>query len=165
MDGSGQFPLHQAVKHSYAGLVKVMLEHDPALLTRENAMGQTPLELAESLYVRECTSKNPDIWREGYRRLESRNCEEFVDDVEEDEEAKDKEDNDVRATWKVCKEYAIREPRPRRLISVNEAREVARRLAERNKEKNKESGKEKEEEKKKDEVDGWLSYGALEMNR
>ena len=65
-----------AVKHSYTGFVEVMLASDPALLSRDNAMGQIPLELAESLYVRDCTKGNPNIRssnpgtnRHGYWRL------------------------------------------------------------------------------------------------
>ena len=93
MDGSGQYPLYQAIKHSYTGLVEVMFTHDLALLSRENAMGQTPLELAESLYVRDCIKGKPDVRRGGYRKLEDRRAKEFVrrEDVGEEE-------NDVRKT-------------------------------------------------------------------
>lgn len=162
MDGSGQFPLHQAVKHSYTGLVRLILAHDPALLARENAMGQTPLELAESLYIRDCTKGNPDIRPTGYRPLEKRNSEEFLNDENDVEEK-----NDVRRTWKICRECARENPRKRQLISVREAREVARRLAERNKAESLEQERvdrgEESEEEKTDEVDGWLGSGALTM--
>ena len=159
MDGSGQFPLHQAVKYSYTGLVEIMLKHDPALLVRENAMGQTPLELAESLYVRDCTKGNPDIRRAGYRKLEDRPVKEFV----EGENNTEKED-DVRKTWRVCREFAEKEPRRRKLVSVAEAREVARRLAEKNKGKKVDDDDGSEKKNKKDEVDEWLGHGALKMN-
>ena len=163
MDGSGQFPLHQAVKSSYTGLVELMLKHDPALLVRENAMGQTPLELAENLYVRDCTKRNPDIRKVRYQKLEKRPAEDFA------ENGKDKveEENDVRKTWRVCREFAKKEPRRRKLVSVAEAREVAKRLVQRNKEKKMDVEKRIEEVKKeetKDEVDGWLGRGALQMS-
>lgn len=162
MDGSGQFPLHQAIKHSYTALVKLMLAHDPALLARENAMGQTPLELAESLYIRDCTSGNPDIRAQGYRPLVDRKCEDFVREGGDDEEG-----NAIRQTWEVCKQCARENPRKRKLVSVSEAREVAKRLAERNKlaslEQERVDRGEKEEEVKKDEVDGWLGNDALQM--
>lgn len=163
MDGSGQFPLHQAVKHSYTALVEVMLKHDPALLVRENAMGQTPLELAESLYVRDCTKGNPDIRRVGYRKLEDRPPEEFVGEGKDSIE----EENDVRKTWTVCREFAKKKARGRKLVSVAEAREVARRLAERNKEKKidaEDGNEEVKKEETKDEVDGWLGSGAVQMS-
>lgn len=155
MDGSGQFPLHQAVKLSYTGLVKLMLEHDPALLVRENAMGQTPFELAESLYIRDCTKGNADIRPYKRRSLEDRVFHEEKDDEEE---------NDVRKTWQLCRDCAKANPRPRKLISVSEAREVARRLAERNKANTERlerlervnRGEESASDEKNDEVDGWL---------
>ncbi|KAI4091725.1 MAG: hypothetical protein L6R37_007692 [Teloschistes peruensis] len=77
MDGSGQFPLHLAVKCRHTEVVKLLLEHDPALL------GASAIE----------------------------------------------------EIWKIIKETAEREPkaRVRKLVSVNEAREVARRLADRKK--------------------------------
>lgn len=161
MDGSGQFPLHQAVKHSYSELVRLMLAHHPQLLARENAMGQTPLELAESLYIRDCTRRNPDIRRSDYRTLVNRQCEDFVGD-----ESGLEEKNDVRRTWKICRDCAKENPRARKLISVSEAREVARRLAERNKaesEEDKVQGEEGKKEVKRDEVDGWLDGSALTM--
>lgn len=171
MDGSGQFPLHQAIKCSYTGLVKLMLAHDPALLTRENAMGQTPYELAEGLFVRDCAKGNPNIRADHYRKLEDRKPEEFVNQDAKKSEEEEEEKNEVRATWKVCREYAMRDPRPRKLVSVNEAREVAKRLAERNKTKSALVAHEEDEEEadgkkptKTDEVDTWLGYGALEMS-
>lgn len=161
MDGSGQFPLHQAVKHSYTELVKLILGHDPALLARENAMGQTPLELAESLYIRDCTRGNPDIRARGNRPLEDRSWEELFPDE------RVVTDDNVRQTREVCRLCAEENPRKRKLVSVTEAREVAKRLADRNKAESEERervdrGEEKEEEKKKDEVDGWLGMGALQ---
>lgn len=153
MDGSGQFPLHQAVKLSYTGLVKLMLEHDPALLVRENAMGQTPFELAESLYIRDCTKGNADIRPWPRSPLEKRAFDEGKDEEEE---------NDVRKTWQLCKDCAKANPRPRKLISVSEARAVARRLAESNKaDAERQEGIDRgdeslDDDRKKDEVDRWL---------
>ncbi|KAL8890878.1 MAG: hypothetical protein Q9215_002029 [Flavoplaca cf. flavocitrina] len=183
MDGSGQFPLHVAVKSSYVAMVKLMLEHDPALLARENAMGQTPLELAHSMYVRECAKGNPNIRPSTYTALDQRKTEDFAPESRKEEQGErttddiddDDEDwnNDITKTWKICKSYAEKEPHERKLISVSEAREVAKRLADKNKRKNDEIEKaegnakaEEDGERKKprtDEVDGWLHYRALEM--
>ncbi|KAL8731242.1 MAG: hypothetical protein Q9181_004356 [Wetmoreana brouardii] len=180
MDGSGQFPLHLAVKTSHTRMVKKLLEHDPALLSRENAMGQTALELAHSMYLQKCADGNPDIRGYGHKPLEQRTPEEFAKTDDEKKMEKDEFDDwdtDVARTWKICKEFAEREPRPRRLVSVNEAREVARRLAERKqrereseeqREEEKEKGMEKKERKKEDEEDEvsaykWLGHNALEL--
>ncbi|KAL8679791.1 MAG: hypothetical protein Q9186_003956 [Xanthomendoza sp. 1 TL-2023] len=179
MDGSGQFPVHVAVKSSHAEMVKLMLEYDPALLARENAMGQTALELAHSMYVRECAKGNPDIRYFGYRPLEQRNAEDFapkdekgeegVGVVDEDEGDEDG-NNDITRTWAICKACAEQNPRKRKLVSVVEAREVAKRLADRNKKKwewmaeESDGGEEgRKKEVKRDEVDGWLAHWALEI--
>ncbi|KAL8827871.1 MAG: hypothetical protein Q9170_006840 [Blastenia crenularia] len=177
MDGSGQFPLHQAVKTSHTAMVKLLLEHDPALLSRENAMGQTPHELAHSLYVRDCAKGNPSIRRQGYKALDSRKPEEFVKKDRNDGSTGEGEDEDqewngdIVRTWKICKKYAVEQPKGRKLVSVNEAREVAKRLAERKrkeKEAAEEEGREGEDARKKvktDEVNpGWLGHGALDLS-
>ncbi|KAI9868581.1 MAG: hypothetical protein M1830_005513, partial [Pleopsidium flavum] len=51
MDGSGHLPLHVVTKASYHELVRCMLERNPTLLYRENATGQTPLELTETMWL------------------------------------------------------------------------------------------------------------------
>ena len=145
MDSSGQFPLHVAIKSSYVAMVRLMLEYDAALLVRENAMGQTPLELAHSMYVRECAKGNPNIRPSMYTALDQRKVEDFapegqkkeqgektIDDVEQDNADWG---NDIMKTWAICKVYAEKEPGERKLISVNEAREVAKRLADNKKRK------------------------------
>lgn len=164
MDGSGQFPLHQAVKTRVPIIVARMLAHDPALLWRENAMGQTPLELAESLYIRHCTSGNPDI-RPRYEPMQDLEMEHFLarkDDHNRDEDS-GAEIDDVVRTWRICQASAATYPGKRKLISVSESREVAKRLTEQTKqEKNTDSNKEEEDdgedknEEFKDEVSRWL---------
>ncbi|KAL8773347.1 MAG: hypothetical protein Q9209_001741 [Squamulea sp. 1 TL-2023] len=168
MDGSGQFPLHVAVKSSHLEMVKLIVEHDSALLARENAMGQTPLELAHSMYVRECAKGNPDIRHPRYTPILQRKPGKNGGTTDEDDW-----NNEITKTWEVCKAYAEKEPCKRKLVSVNEAREVAKRLAEKNKMKKDQVEEEEENLKaewegrakklKKDEVDTWLSSEALEM--
>ena len=146
MDGSGQFPLHQAVKRSCAKLVELMLEFNPGLLVRENAMGQTPMELAESLHVRDATKGNPDIKKKAYVSLTKRKAEQFVpkdtssdsldggeeEDEDEDNQDLEEESRAIRKTYRICQRAAKKHPevmRKRKLVSVIEAREVAKRLA------------------------------------
>ena len=59
LDGSGQRPLHVAVKNKQHALAAAMLRHSPSLLYMENAMGQTPFELAESLYIHHVATELP----------------------------------------------------------------------------------------------------------
>lgn len=130
IDSSGQFPLHQAVKTRVPNIVARMLAHDPALLWRENAMGQTPLELAESLYIRHCTSGNPDI-KPQYKPMQDLEMEHFlarIDDHNRDKDDSGAEINDVVRTWRICQASAATHPGKRKLISVSESREVAKRL-------------------------------------
>ncbi|KAL9009634.1 MAG: hypothetical protein Q9173_005360 [Seirophora scorigena] len=164
MDGSGQFPLHLAVKTSHTSMVKLMLGHDPALLFRENAMGQTPLELAHSLYVRHCAKGNPDIRANRYKTPEARAPEDFSKAVKEEGDG-EQDGGVVMRTWDVCKAFAAEQAGSgRKLVSVNEAREVAKRLAERQKRHSAEKveGVSKEV-KERDEVDQWLESSALDI--
>ncbi|KAI4163226.1 MAG: hypothetical protein LQ342_003159 [Letrouitia transgressa] len=164
MDGSGQFPLHQAVKASYFPLVDFLLERDPSLLERENAMGQTPLELAHALYVRECTLGNPSIDPEVYKPTDQRQPEDFVrKDIYhlegDDHIARTEEDPgyEILATWQVCKRVADRSTGrgKRKMVSVSEAREVASRLAERQKRKREAEEREEELREKGEKEPGW----------
>ena len=151
MDGSGQFPLHQAVKRSYFAVAELMLKENPALLTRENAMGQTPLELAESLYIRNVIKRNPNIMERNYVSPTKRKLEDFVtpkdkppnttssiEDGNDNEEfiydSSDSSSEESRAavyrTYRICRKSATENPsKKRKLVSVLEAREVAKRLA------------------------------------
>lgn len=177
MDGSGQFPIHHVVKYSHIEMVKSMLQYDPRLLMRENAMGQTAMELAESLYVRDCTRENPDIRRSNYRSVAKREVEEFapktkdddggsVDNTDEevlevlaayetpDNDEDEADSNNVRRTYRICRDGASKHPSlKRKLVSVIEAREVAKRLADRTNEKRKREEEEKRE-KEDDEEEG-----------
>lgn len=182
MDGSGQFPLHLAVKSRHTEVFRLLLEHDPALLGRENAMGQTAAELAWSMLVQEVVRDgNPDIRGSSSRtRLENKAAEDFAEGSESDTEADDEEEGTsaIEKIWKIIKETAEREPkaRVRKLVSVNEAREVARRLADKKK-KERESvesaddeeggrdgaAKKKEKVVEKDEVAEWLGHNALSL--
>ncbi|MCJ1312534.1 hypothetical protein MMC25_006208 [Agyrium rufum] len=74
LDSSGQSPLHEAIKNGDVILSQTLLAHRPLLLTMENAMGQTPLELAQTMFVRNRVEKdytNPamnlkaDHWEQG----------------------------------------------------------------------------------------------------
>ncbi|MCJ1478364.1 hypothetical protein MMC13_007044 [Lambiella insularis] len=134
LDGSGQRPLHEAVKQHRPELADLMIQRNPALLHMENAMGQTPLELAESLYIRNFVDHPLDMRYPHVRELhmQKRPAYQFVPGWEES--VRKMEPALVR-TWRVCRRAAEKgEGRVgRKLVSVNEAQEVAKRLAEKKK--------------------------------
>ncbi|MCJ1384124.1 hypothetical protein MMC17_007240 [Xylographa soralifera] len=138
LDGSGQRPIHQAIKQHRCALVATMLHHYPDLLYMENAMGQTPLELAESLYIRHIINLAPKMHEQPRLPLiENRDPSDFIPGQEWDRQREDRSaiETDVVETWRVCKEAAERQEggMTRKLVSVTEAAEVAKRLAEKKK--------------------------------
>ena len=157
MDGSGQYPLHQVIKSKFYDIAELMIQRDPSLLWKENAMGQTPLELIESLYIRHCISENPNINPSKPREIENREPERFTEDSAAKADA-----DPVLKTWQVCKSYAAIHSGKRKLISVSEARAVGMRLAEQQKvksEKQRELNGEEdgtEQQEPRDEVSDWL---------
>ncbi|KAI4113181.1 MAG: hypothetical protein LQ338_008224 [Usnochroma carphineum] len=122
-------------------------------------MGQTPLELAHSMYVRFCAKGNPDIHASRYKAAERREPEDFVEAAAgDDDDDGDDWNGVIKRTWDVCKAYAENNGfAGRQLVSVNEAREVARRLAERRK-KEAEEKAEMEREKEKEKEEGGSGY-------
>lgn len=171
LDGSGQRPLHQAVKQFRHELVGMLIKHNPALLNMENAMGQTPLELAQSLYVQYVTTHPPEE-REPRRRANVGWYTTLVGLIGEN--AGETELAKREKTWIVCREGLSvggssgrsmaggRKPlaggwKPlaggwinRKLVSVSDAGEVARRLAEM--EKKRRSEKEEERARREEEA-------------
>ena len=128
MDRSGQLPLHQAIKARCHQLANVMIRHNPASLYRENAMGQTPLDLVESLYLRHRTDHAPRLTPRSHHHqaMQDREAWRFVAKAEDQMQDED----DTVKTWKVCEEAAAKYAGRRKLVSVMEASEVAKRLAE-----------------------------------
>ncbi|MCJ1387609.1 hypothetical protein MMC18_000452 [Xylographa bjoerkii] len=138
LDGSGQRPIHQAIKQHRYTLVATMLHYSPDLLYMENAMGQTPLELAASLYIRYIVDLAPNMYYQPQPPLmEHRDPSEFIPGQEFDplREIPYFIMTNIIETWRVCKEAAERREggMTRKLVSVTEAAEVAKRLAERKK--------------------------------
>ncbi|KAI0521370.1 ankyrin repeat protein [Xylaria bambusicola] len=125
LNGSGDTVLHTAVLRSSADQARVLLEQNPKLLFRENTVGRTPGEIAYDLYTNDKV-KEPDsvaINVRSYDHLVDQNPEEFLP------KAKDKKTNKEQ-TWEVVQEYLAKTEGKRRLVSLNEANDVARRLGE-----------------------------------
>lgn len=143
INGQGDTPLHSAVKDDDKLLVKMLLEHDPTLLNRENATGRTPFEMAEDAIIAgKCTEPPPmprdydfggrrairyGLPRHWHTEILSRWDGAFVPDKQEPEVSTKHE---VWAILQECRAKLEAEGgAKRRLVTLNEANEVARRLA------------------------------------
>ncbi|PYI05666.1 ankyrin repeat protein [Aspergillus sclerotiicarbonarius CBS 121057] len=131
-DGTGNTPLHEAVKQQSPRIFKAMAGYRPDLLYRENATGSTPLELAVDNWVAEALSNPPPILVDG-RQSEARH-EESSCVLDRQPESFDpgyptKRESERQAIYKSACERARTSPHKRILVSLNEANEVAKRLA------------------------------------
>ena len=124
VDGTGETPLHTLVTLDKPNLMRILLDHDPMLLYRENATGRTPAEVAYDSYMAPKLQAEKQVarsWRSYPQSVVVKRPDEFVKSDGKSEES---------SPWAVCKEYMERFPGKRKLVSLNEANEVARRLAE-----------------------------------
>lgn len=103
MDGSGQFPLHKAVRWSQYNIVETMVERKPTLLHRENATGQTPLDLAETKYLQYHIHHPPNMQDGRGFNLPPPPGQTPPDFDRFPERMKEP---DIRRTWHVCMEAA-----------------------------------------------------------
>ncbi|KAI0171986.1 ankyrin [Hypoxylon sp. FL1284] len=135
-NGSGDTVLHTAVMHHLPEHVNVILAQDPELLCRENAVGRTPGEIAHDLSISsklerpEPLATNPITMDNDQRtsaiELQRRPPETFLDGEPPRASGKKRRDR----TWQVTEEYLSKVSRKRRLVSLNEANDVAKRLGE-----------------------------------
>ncbi|KAL5358884.1 ankyrin repeat-containing domain protein [Aspergillus floccosus] len=113
LDGAGNSPVHDAVKRQLPRVLKLMLDYRPDLLLRENATGATPLELAADAWVHEVTISPP--------KFESGESTSLDGEVTQRSERE--------AIYDLCRSKVVQRPGKRKLVSLNEANEVAKRLA------------------------------------
>lgn len=126
LDGSGNTPVHQAVKMNFCPVLRLVLDVRPDLLFRENATGSTALELAEDTWVNETTRTAPKIAAEEHGVPEwqnaiSRRSEYWAQGWDSR--------SDAERLYGFCQERARQSSGKRRLVSILEANEVAKRLA------------------------------------
>jgi hypothetical protein len=129
LDGSGDTPLHYAVKCQKQNWLKIMLEYRPDLLYRENSVGRTPYELAEDAYIASCVSNAPHMATgHSYNSLIlQKPTESFAPAYVPHERI------DTESVWRLCESFLKTDPKKRRLVSLLDANEVANRLAKRQK--------------------------------
>ncbi|KAH9887785.1 ankyrin repeat protein [Xylariomycetidae sp. FL2044] len=153
LNGAGDTCLHTTVLRHQPLQTRAILGADPRLLWRENAVGRTPGEIAEDIYVNSVVeSFEPMVisTRDGASELVNRNPQDFVTDDDDDDD-NDGGDGGGEAgiategggggrgkklrsrqelTWDVVREYLGKTTGKRRLVSLNEANDVAKRLGE-----------------------------------
>ncbi|KAF2148592.1 ankyrin [Myriangium duriaei CBS 260.36] len=154
MNGSGDYPLHTAARIGCTRLVRLFIDTNPSLLYRENAVGMTPLEIADTAVLRQ-RSTNITVLPRGdapARQLPDHQPREFLFEPKSPDESGN--DNVLTACLQAVKKY----PGKRKLVSLLDANEVAKRLA------NEETGFEQYEtgkgDNEKDEVNEWMSKAA-----
>lgn len=137
LNGAGVSPLHTIVTKCDSGLAKGLLKFRPKLLYRENAVGRTPAEIAHHQVVSNKFDPRGDITRPmnhnngGITNLASKSPEKFCNDEwRQSKSNSDGADAKEMNMWATCKWYLERYPDRRRLVSLNEANDVAKRLGE-----------------------------------
>ena len=142
ISGEGDTPLHHSVMGSDYELARIILEHDPALLNRENATGRTPFEMAEDgALAAVCNDPPPMPKDHGFaeRRAKRYGLHSYwAQDVMNRAPHSFVEEPDTRLSareevWKIVQgtkaKLDAEGKSKRRLVTLNEASEVARRLA------------------------------------
>lgn len=127
LDGTGNTPLHFAVRFGLPQALELMLDRRPDLLYRENATGSTPLEMAVDAWLNSQLRTNlPNAlmwngpypqWQNAPDRSTISYCPEYEFRTME------------QIMYHVCSEYSQKHPGKRRLVSLFDANEVAKRLA------------------------------------
>jgi hypothetical protein len=133
LDGSGDTPLHWAVKNRRQTYMTAFLNRRPDLLFRENSVGRTSLELSEDSWLAGCVCAAPNIYNGNQPSITNRHVERFARDFVPTADLS----NAGERIWVQCNEIALqsRGSFKRKLVSLMDANEVAKRLAKRHKEK------------------------------
>ncbi|KAI0199190.1 ankyrin repeat protein [Astrocystis sublimbata] len=127
LNGSGDTVLHTAVVRSLPEHSRVLLEQNTKLLYRENTVGRTPGEIANDIFTNSSVEGLDSIEVNTHmssQQLLDKHMSFFALD-----DAKPKKTRKV-ATWDIIREHLAASEGKRRLVSLNEANDVAKRLGE-----------------------------------
>lgn len=142
VDGAGDTPLHIVTKRELPRLMRIILDKRPELLYRENSTGRTPAEMVADTWTSKCFESPPRIPKDpqqGYHWHSGGTQDPIVHRAPERFLPKDtnEEKNSLSAVWALCRERLQKDSEAggakRKLVSLNEANEVARRLGKRQK--------------------------------
>ena len=153
MNGAGDYPLHQVVGAGSTWMVQTMVDLNPSLLHRENAVGLTPLELANNGRLRSQLDSPPSVSTVPHRTK-----------VEDQDPANFRAKSGERSPTllEVCNETALARPQKRKLVSLFDANEVAKRLA--SKQNQNLNRRDESRNKPGDEVSEWFGTAAAFTN-
>ncbi|KAI1386921.1 ankyrin [Hypoxylon trugodes] len=133
MNGSGDTILHTAVLRHLPEQVHVLLSQNPGLVYRENAVGRTPAEIAHDILTNSKVEGVDPMIRPNrqslVQRFQTRHPKTFLpkeSSQDDDHSGKTRK----QRTWQVIEEYLAKVDGKRRLVSLNEANDVAKRLGE-----------------------------------
>ncbi|KAJ6036818.1 hypothetical protein N7540_001097 [Penicillium herquei] len=129
LDGSGNTPVHHAVKKVLSGPLELMLDRRPDLLHRENATGSTPLELAVDAWISSITRHPPS---RAFDKATTRDKERWKNILERSDwfyAGHADLGTDLEIMVQICQGRSQKQPGNRRLVTLFEANEVAKRLA------------------------------------
>ncbi|GKT40101.1 uncharacterized protein ColSpa_00282 [Colletotrichum spaethianum] len=146
LNGAGDTPLHTAVMHSDKVMTEALARYKPKLLYRENAVGRTPAEVARENFTSEKFTapslmmlNNSNNYNNYYNKYSSaisayvdKSTESFVkkDDDGKDDQIDSAKLSEKQKVWEGVRGVLDRHPDRRRLVSLNEANDVAKRLGE-----------------------------------
>ncbi|RYP54832.1 hypothetical protein DL768_000396 [Monosporascus sp. mg162] len=133
LNGSGNTVLHSAVFLDLPGHMRVILENNAQLLYRENTVGRTPAEIAYDRFIASKLSSGDAV-----RSIDTRRTGRLADLVNENphsyacDQPGEPERPDRGLVWEAAAEYLARTEgsSKRRLVSLNEANDVAKRISE-----------------------------------
>ncbi|PPJ55848.1 hypothetical protein CBER1_07442 [Cercospora berteroae] len=143
VNGEGNTPIHVVVRQNNETLTMTLLQHDPTLALRENATGRTPYEMAEDGAIAALCDNAPPLpgdydfperrvrkhgWPKNFKnKITSRDPQDFIDESDADRRTSQEKLWDLLKDTKA--QLETQGLAKRRLVTLNEANEVARRLA------------------------------------
>lgn len=129
LSASGDSCLHTAVLRSFSWLTGLLLSVRPKLLYRENAVGRTPGEMARDKIMAKILKQPAQLQVSNSNRTGAWVAETIAQKAEQKEKTKTSEP-DMDKVWEICSAVAAKYPDKRRIVSLNEASDVAKRLGE-----------------------------------
>ena len=141
LDGAGDYILHTLVRQEDEELVKFIVDYKPEMLQYENATGMTPLEVAETHYLRDIFRHPPGIVRTEEYSIKDQSSNTSILEEAADRDRKeidallavDADDlADRNSAWRIhrlLQKLGEKHIGKRKLVSLLDANEIAARLA------------------------------------